>query len=309
MDTHALAPPRSTTPGELARDVLVVDDDHKSPPGSVTSGRARAQAAANRRSARERNEAPPCATYPDTEYPKSGVGIMTRSQGSKAAQDSQGGQPKDADAHTESGPKDQNRGPNRDRRSGDSGETSATRDNSSGGTASVPGGTLPANRGGECESSPDGGSGQPQPSQRHIETNRFGPLEVPEDAIITLPFGIPGFDRAQEFILLDHRPGSMFRWLQSTQRPDLAFVVIDPLVADPQYPLADVQKQLGYLDIAEGEEIIVLGICTVPPPPAAPTVNLMAPVGIGLTSRTGAQVILHESKYNARHEFLNAAAA
>ncbi|MEE9384455.1 MAG: flagellar assembly protein FliW [Nannocystaceae bacterium] len=119
-----------------------------------------------------------------------------------------------------------------------------------------------------------------------------------------MPLGIPGFPGAREFILLDHRPGSMFRWLQSVDTADLAFVVIDPLLADPDYPVDLVRRSLGFLALDASEELVVLAICTVPPAPEVPTVNLLAPVGVGLSSRRGAQVVLHETAYNARQQFL-----
>ena len=120
--------------------------------------------------------------------------------------------------------------------------------------------------------------------------------------------GIPGFGQAREFVLLDHRPGSIFRWLQSLDEPSLAFVVVDPLMIDPEYPLDSVRRGLGFLELAEDEDLIVLGICTVPGAPHSPTVNMMAPIGIGLDSRLGAQVVLHDTNYNSRTQFLKPAA-
>lgn len=119
-----------------------------------------------------------------------------------------------------------------------------------------------------------------------------------------MPLGIPGFASAQQFILLDHRPGSMFRWLQSVDIPELAFVVIDPLTAAPDYPVDLVRRSVSFLELDPDEDMIVLAICTVPPAPEPPTVNLLAPIGIGLSSRKGAQVVLHETTYGPRVEFL-----
>lgn len=89
------------------------------------------------------------------------------------------------------------------------------------------------------------------------------------------------------------------------EMPSLAFVVIDPQVADPNYPLIPVRDHLRDMEVVDADEdVIVLGICTVPAPPDVATVNLMAPIGVGLESRRGAQVILHEGGYSSRHEFL-----
>ncbi len=134
-------------------------------------------------------------------------------------------------------------------------------------------------------------------------------IEVPEANVITMPLGIPGFAEAREFVLIDHKPGSMFRWLQSLDDAALAFVVIDPLMADPEFPVANVRSHLGFLDLDEDEEVVVVAICTIPPRPKTPTVNLLAPIGIGVNSRRAAQVVLHETTYDARAPFLGSRAA
>lgn len=119
---------------------------------------------------------------------------------------------------------------------------------------------------------------------------------------MSFPHGIPGFPESSNFVLLDHRPDSIFRWLQSIDQGELAFVVIDPLLVNKNYPLDTVKRLLEQLEVCQDDEIIVLSICTVPPAPDQTTVNLLAPIGIGVQSRQGAQVILHDSKYSPQTE-------
>lgn len=134
-------------------------------------------------------------------------------------------------------------------------------------------------------------------------------IEVPEANIITMPLGIPGFADAREFVLIDHKPGSVFRWLQCLDDAALAFVVIDPQQADAEFPVQKVRNHLGFLELEDDEEVVVVAICTVPPRPKTPTVNLLAPIGIGVNSRRAAQVVLHETNYDARIPFLGSRAA
>lgn len=134
-------------------------------------------------------------------------------------------------------------------------------------------------------------------------------LRVPAENIIQLPLGIPGFDQARSFVLLDHRPGSIFHWLQSVDLPELAFVVIDPLGVDADYPVDNVHRGLTFLRLDPTEEVMLLVICTVPAAPSEPTANMLAPIGIGVQSRRGAQVVLHDTKYKARQPFLQATKA
>lgn len=116
--------------------------------------------------------------------------------------------------------------------------------------------------------------------------------------------GLPGFPLEHLYVLLDHRPGSVFRWLQSCDNPSLAFVVLDPMQFKPDYPLEKARAAAGFVGLAAAEELIILVICTVPPPPAEPTANFLAPIAIGRDSRRGAQVVLHDSGFTSAEPFL-----
>jgi len=134
-----------------------------------------------------------------------------------------------------------------------------------------------------------------------VESQQLGTLEIPEESIVTFPLGIPSFPDALHFCLLEVRAGSRYRLLQCTDRPDLAFVVIDPLLVDPAYPLDDVRGAAADLGLKPDEPLAVAVIVTVPRPPGRPTANLLAPIAMGLRSRIGAQVVLHDSPYRVRH--------
>lgn len=98
----------------------------------------------------------------------------------------------------------------------------------------------------------------------------------------------------------------MFRWLQAVEVPSLAFVVIDPLTFIPDYPVEQVRRAIAFCELEDDEEIAVLAICSVPPAPDEPTANFLAPLGIGLRSRRGAQIVLHDCGFDTRMPFLRA---
>ena len=134
-----------------------------------------------------------------------------------------------------------------------------------------------------------------------IDSQQLGSLEIPEESTILFPSGIPSFPGARRFCLLDVRPGSRFRLLQCTEQTDLAFVVIDPLLVDAAYPLDQVRQAAAASGIEPDEPLAVAAIVTVPRPPGRPTANLLGPIAMGMRSRRGVQVILHESPYRVRH--------
>jgi flagellar assembly factor FliW len=135
-----------------------------------------------------------------------------------------------------------------------------------------------------------------------IESEQLGPLEIPEEGIVTFPFGIPGFPTASQFCLVDVKPDSIYKLLQSTTDPQLAFVVTDPLVLDPDYPLQLVQQLACEYGLEPDEALAVAAVVSVPAPPARPSANLLAPLAMGMKSRLGVQVVLHSSPYRVRHE-------
>jgi flagellar assembly factor FliW len=139
-----------------------------------------------------------------------------------------------------------------------------------------------------------------------VETSRFGQLEIdPEDRLL-FPEGIMGLPDLRYFVLLDHE-GGVFQWLQSTEDPDMAFVVIDPTMVVNEHAVrlndADL-KVLGVEDLEgtdEGQEIAVCAIVNVSDP-SNPTVNLLAPLCIASRTRCGMQVVQHHSGYSTRYE-------
>ena len=135
-----------------------------------------------------------------------------------------------------------------------------------------------------------------------FSTTRFGEIEVADEQILMLPDGLIGIPNCQKVVLFDHQqPDSPFRWLQCTEVPELAFVVIDPLDLVPDYPLEKIKDIMANeRKMARPKEIAVAAITTVPKPPAPITVNLTAPVVFDLDTRNGVQIILHDARFKTR---------
>src|SRR4051812_31457471 len=61
-----------------------------------------------------------------------------------------------------------------------------------------------------------------------IQTTRFGVVTVDPDHLITFPRGIVGLPDCVRFTLLQRGEKGPYYWLQSTDRPEVAFLVVDP---------------------------------------------------------------------------------
>jgi flagellar assembly factor FliW len=59
-------------------------------------------------------------------------------------------------------------------------------------------------------------------------TTRFGEISYSTEDIISFPKGLVGFPTLNEFVLVEHKPDTPFRWLQSTVDAGTAFLVVDP---------------------------------------------------------------------------------
>lgn len=139
-----------------------------------------------------------------------------------------------------------------------------------------------------------------------IKTARFGEVDIDESRAIQFPDGILGFPEQKGYVILEHRPGSPFCWLQSMTVPDLAFVLINPFLVKNDY-LEDLPPQEKALVTGEdNRSYILFSLVTVPQGEAEKsTVNLLGPILIDPDTQIGRQVILTNSGYNHRHPLVS----
>ena len=140
------------------------------------------------------------------------------------------------------------------------------------------------------------------PDTFSLPTRHFGTLSIPPDQVITLSPGLPGFADCHHYFLVEGHFPPPFLGLQCLDRPDLAFVVMDPrhLLAD--YQLAPLPGILQKLGAASPEDLLVLVLLTLPPGrPREMTANLMAPLVINRQTRQGQQFILDNPNYTLKY--------
>jgi flagellar assembly factor FliW len=137
-----------------------------------------------------------------------------------------------------------------------------------------------------------------------VKTTRFGEIDVPEGDVIHLPSGLIGFPELKQYVLLDHDKDSPFKWFQSIEDGAIAFVLIDPLLFNPEYVAEVTDAELAELDVQGEEDLVISVIVTVPSNPQNMTANLKAPLIFNLKNRRGKQVILNTSTYTTRHNIM-----
>ena len=135
-----------------------------------------------------------------------------------------------------------------------------------------------------------------------VETTRFGQIEADENRLIQFPHGLLGFPEHRDYALIQTNDEGNFFWLQSIDRPDLAFVVCDPLLFIPDYQVPIKQEDLDKIDIKSMNDVQVLII--VNKIDRTLTGNLQGPLVINVVNRQGRQLVLSEKKYSTRHPLI-----
>jgi len=131
-----------------------------------------------------------------------------------------------------------------------------------------------------------------------LQTTRFGQVEVDEQRIITFPKGILGFPDYKTYVLIEPGQDTYFFWLQSTQSPDLAFVVTDPslFVSSYQVPIKTEQlDEMGMQGIEEAQVFVIVNKRG-----NLLTGNLQGPLVINVRDRIGEQLVLADRRFTTR---------
>lgn len=135
-----------------------------------------------------------------------------------------------------------------------------------------------------------------------LQTKHFGVLDIDKDKIIRFPEGIPGFEDEKEFIIINNEDEeNPFQWLQSTNSPDLAFVIINPFQIFPDYDIVIPKSVQEKLEIEKEEDVAIYSIVVVPKDLKKMTTNLLGPIIINIRSKIGKQVIMEDSRYSTKH--------
>ncbi len=116
-----------------------------------------------------------------------------------------------------------------------------------------------------------------------IKTLKFGEIEFPDDLVIQFQEGPFGFEDLKKFVFI--KPDdNFFYWLNSVERPEIAFPLFGLRVIDDQYPQEEDQEAFG--------------IVTLNPDPLKITINMKAPIFINQNKKSAYQTILDKDTYS-----------
>jgi flagellar assembly factor FliW len=134
-----------------------------------------------------------------------------------------------------------------------------------------------------------------------ISTVRFGELSVPDDKIIVMAKPVLGFEHLKRYCLIEREEAVPFLWYQSVDDPEVAFIVVNPLVFRPDYHIDVNPKEIEELEVTDVRAVETYVIVTVPANPAEISINLQGPILINTETRIAKQLVLVNSDYDVKH--------
>ena len=139
-----------------------------------------------------------------------------------------------------------------------------------------------------------------------INTTKFGEIEVNKDSIFNFVTPIIGFKELKEYTLVDYKPESPFKWLQSMEDMDLAFPITlcSFFGIDYQFDIPDEEAQR--LEIECADDVFVCNIANIPQNnPQGATINMVAPIVANISNKKAMQLVLKNTEFEVRYKLFN----
>lgn len=132
-----------------------------------------------------------------------------------------------------------------------------------------------------------------------IQTTRFGAVEVRPSDVLTFPQGLIGLEPWRDWVALADGSHTGLGWLQSVERPDLAFAVVSPRRFVPGYKVRVSSRDLSALEAPSDAtpQVVVTISCH---GEGALSLNLKAPIVVCLETHRGKQVVAKDD-HPVRH--------
>ncbi|MDF1543643.1 MAG: flagellar assembly protein FliW [bacterium] len=136
-------------------------------------------------------------------------------------------------------------------------------------------------------------------------TRRFGELDVPNDKLIKMARPLLGFEKLETFCMIESEEMAPFLWLQSTEDPEVAFIIVNPRLFYPDYKIEVNRAEVAELRINDVHQVETYVIVTIPTESTRISVNLQGPVLVNTENNLGRQLVMVNSDYGIKHFILD----
>jgi flagellar assembly factor FliW len=134
----------------------------------------------------------------------------------------------------------------------------------------------------------------------HIESTRFGTIEIRDDAVLVFPDGLPGLP-GERWALVAKDEASPFFWLHSVDHGDVAVPVTSPWLFFSDYEVRVPEEDARRLGLTDAGDAYIVCVVRAAEELADFSINLASPLVVNATTRAGRQVINNLGGYSVRH--------
>jgi flagellar assembly factor FliW len=125
-----------------------------------------------------------------------------------------------------------------------------------------------------------------------------------KDSILRFEEGLIGLSECKDFVLMETEDLSPFRLLQSIEKPDIGFLVVEPQAVMRDYYTIVPQREWETVRLTNPADYLAFVICVIGSKPSESTGNFQAPLIINHRKMIGKQVILTDCGLSVRQPLL-----
>ncbi|MEN6521544.1 MAG: flagellar assembly protein FliW [Armatimonadota bacterium] len=133
-----------------------------------------------------------------------------------------------------------------------------------------------------------------------ITTTRFGNIDVNNESIIHMDETMLGFEHCNRYVLLQDRPDTAFKWMQSIDDPTVAFLVINPNDFFPDYEIELTDEQAESLKLSDAHDSVMFTTVTLDRKSNRATTNLVGPIVMNVQTMHASQIVLQNDRYTTK---------
>ena len=139
-----------------------------------------------------------------------------------------------------------------------------------------------------------------------INTEKFGEIEVDKEQIFNFVSPIIGFNELEKYAIVDYKPDSPFKWLQSMEDMSLAFPITLCSFFGIDYKFDISDEEAEKLEIESADDVFVCNIANIPKGnPQGATINMLAPLIMNISNKKAIQAILKNTEFEVRHKLFS----
>jgi len=138
-----------------------------------------------------------------------------------------------------------------------------------------------------------------------FQHSSLGEISYKKDDLLTFPQGLLGFEKKKRYILVEREACHPFQWMLCPDDANVGFLVVNPLIFQPDYSPNISRRELKELEIDNPQSLSMYVIITLKEDFSATTANLSGPILLNAEKKIGKQLVLLDDSYSTKHRIIN----